>query len=86
LYAIQDGILEDNLNYDKLDEYQKTILHVLSWLPRLDAYVLERICLDKESGREAYSDSLNDLILGCLVEAKGSAFSISGAVRSIFRR
>jgi len=86
LYAIQDGILQDNLGADKINEHQKKILHVLSWLPKLDGYVLERICLENEGNREAYNESLNDLILGCLVEAKASAFSISGAVRSMFRR
>lgn len=86
LYEIQDGILQDNLEADKLDGHQVKILHVLSWLPKLDGYVLEQICLSNGDNREKYNESLNDLILGCLVETKDNAFSISGAVRSIFRR
>jgi hypothetical protein len=86
LFAIQDGILQDNLNPSRINDFQQAILHVLSWLPKLDAFVLERICLEQESDRQKYNDSLNDLILGCLVEAKGASFSITGAVRAIFRR
>lgn len=86
LFSIQDGILHDNLDPTLLDDFQKTILHVLSWLPKLDSFSLAQICLNDESQLGAFSESLNDLILGCLVEAKGNALSISGAVRAIFRR
>jgi tetratricopeptide (TPR) repeat protein len=86
LFAIQDGILHDNIDSSRINDLQRAVLHVLSWLPKLDAFVLERICLEKEEERPKYNDSLNDLILGCLVEAKGASLSISGAVRAIFRR
>jgi hypothetical protein len=41
---------------------------------------------ERSRRRERVHESLNDLILGCLVEVKGSTFSISNPVRSIFRR
>jgi hypothetical protein len=85
-FAIQDGILQDSLNASRLDSVQKKILHVLSWLPRLDAFALERICCEPSDDLEQYNARPNDLILGCLVEAKGSAFTIANPVRAIFRR
>lgn len=86
LFVIQDGILQDNLYPSQLNDFQRTILHVLSWLPKVDGFVLECICLENEKDRQEYNEALNELILGCLVEATGAALSISGAVRAIFRR
>ncbi len=86
VYQIQESILKDNLSADLLTQAQQQVLHVLSWLPKLDGKLLEAICAEEGRRGEPFADELNDLILGCLVETHGSAFSISGAVRSMFRR
>src|SRR5271166_405314 len=65
---------------------QKHILHILSWVLKLDGFVLEQIISPGPENRLSYDGSLNNLILGCLVEAKDSTFSISRAVRAVFRR
>ena len=59
---------------------------MLSWVPHLDGGLLEKVCTKPQSADRTFADELNNLILGCLVEAHGHALSISGAVRSMFRR
>jgi tetratricopeptide (TPR) repeat protein len=86
LFNIQTTILGENIEGDSLTEQQKNILSLLSWVPSLNGALLERIIALEGLTPQEFVSAIEDLILGCLVVATGSNFSISPAIRYVFRR
>ncbi|MBF5044504.1 TIR domain-containing protein [Aggregicoccus sp. 17bor-14] len=87
LFSVQDEILSENLDVEALSEVQQEVLCMLSWVPRLSGRILERVVMarHKTSGPD-FAESIDNLILGCLVLVAGSGFAISSAIREMFRR
>jgi hypothetical protein len=79
IYNIQNTILGENIDGDSLSEQQKKILSLLSWVPSLNGGLLERVMAADGLDAKEFVDSIENLILGCLIVASGSAFSISPA-------
>lgn len=87
LHTLQEDVLSESLNFASLDERQKDILSVLSWVPQLAGETLKRIFLKlHEAEPQEFAETVSSLILVCLVEVSGPNYLISGPVRSLFRR
>ncbi|UPJ50271.1 TIR domain-containing protein [Bradyrhizobium sp. 200] len=86
LFNIQNMILGENIEDGSLTEPQRKILCLLSWVPSLNGALLEKVVASEGLTAENFVDAIEDLILGCLVVATGSNFSISPAIRLVFRR
>lgn len=86
LFNIQTTILGENIEGNALTEPQKKILSLLSWVPGLNGDLLEKVLISDGLTSEEFIISIENLILGCLVVATGSSFSISPAIRFVFRR
>jgi tetratricopeptide (TPR) repeat protein len=86
LFNIQNTILGENIESDSLSEEQRKILSLLSWVPGLNGGLLERVMASDGLGSNAFVQAMENLILGCLVVASGPTFSISPAIRLLFRR
>jgi len=87
LFNIQQTILGDALQSGRLSEEEKVILDVLSWLPSLGGDLLEEIVVDDVGvSLEKFNESIERLILSCLITPSGYQFSISPAVRQLYRR
>ncbi|MBS0245610.1 MAG: TIR domain-containing protein [Proteobacteria bacterium] len=87
LYSLQDEILSENLELNSLSQVQQEILCMLSWVPQLDGHLLESAA-KKRHGIDSikFAEALDDLILGCLVLILESGYTISSAIRQMFRR
>jgi hypothetical protein len=59
---------------------------LLSWVPALNGDILQKVLASDGLGAEEFINAVENLILGCLVVASGSNFSISPAIRYLFRR
>jgi len=87
IFALQEDVLGESLNFASLDERQKDVLSVLSWVPQLAGETLKRIFLQRhKTESQAFAETVSSLILACLVEVSGPNYVISGPVRSLFRR
>lgn len=87
LFRLQEDVLGESLNFASLDERQKDILSVLSWVPQLAGETLKRIFLERHKTEPlVFAETVSSLILVCLVEVSGPNYLISGPVRSLFRR
>ncbi|WP_372781439.1 TIR domain-containing protein [Phenylobacterium sp.] len=87
LFALQEDVLSESLNFANLNEIQKDVLSVLSWVPQLGGDTLRRIILERhQTDLKAFGETVSSLILACLVEVSGANYVISGPVRSLFRR
>lgn len=87
LFTLQEDVLGESLNFASLDERQKDILSVLSWVPQLAGETLKRIFLERHKTEpQVFAETVSSLILVCLVEVSGPNYLISGPVRSLFRR
>jgi TIR domain len=87
LFSLQEDVLGESLNFASLDERQKDILSVLSWVPQLAGGTLKRIFLERHKTEpQVFAGIASSLILLCLVEVSGPNYLISGSVRSLFRR
>ncbi|ESZ06343.1 hypothetical protein X735_31480 [Mesorhizobium sp. L2C085B000] len=89
LFNVQNTILGENIEGDALSAIQRRILSILGWVPRLRADLLEEV-LNAYEVTDTTSDGLvgamENLVLGCLVIAVGNSYSISPAIRQLFRR
>lgn len=86
LFNIQNTILGENIEGDSLTVPQKKILSLLSWVPGLNGDFLQKVLLLDGLTSDEFIESIENLILGCLVVTSGSTFSISPAIRFLFRR
>jgi len=87
LFTLQEDVLSESLDFASLDERQKDVLSVLSWVPQLAGETLKRIFLKRhETEPREFAETVSSLILACLVEVSGPNYLISGPVRSLFRR
>lgn len=87
LFSLQEDVLGESLNFASLDERQKDILSVLSWVPQLAGETLKRVFLQRYNTQpQVFAETVDSLILACLVEVLGPNYLISGPVRSLFRR
>lgn len=87
VYALQEDVLGESLNFDNLTEIEKDVLSVLSWVPQLGGDTLRQIILARHQVKpEVFAETVSGLILSCLVEVSGANYLISAPVRSLFRR
>jgi tetratricopeptide (TPR) repeat protein len=86
LFNIQNTILGENIESESLSEPQKKILSLLSWVPTLNGELLQKVLASDGLQAVEFVDAIENLILGCLVVASGPNFSISPAIRFLFRR
>lgn len=86
LFNIQNTILGESIEADALTAAQKTILCLLGWVPALNGVLLEKILLASGFSVEQILDAIENLVLGCLVVATGPNYSMSPAIRYLFRR
>lgn len=87
LFTLQEEVLGESLNFASLDERQKDILSVLSWVPQLAGETLKQIFFKRHTTEpHVFAETVASLILLCLVEVNGANYQISGPVRSLFRR
>src|SRR5207302_1349724 len=79
--------LADSLTYDTLNEFEKDILSILSWVPQLNGNMLKDIVQMKgEGSNQNFADTLDRLMRGCLVLNSGENYAISEPMRGLFRR
>jgi len=86
LFGIQDEVLSENLDVQALTEIQKKALCILSWVPQLDGRLLEAAVLAQGESKGSFITAIENLILGCLIQVSENSFSISSAIREMFRR
>ncbi|MGJ4897690.1 TIR domain-containing protein [Bradyrhizobium oligotrophicum] len=87
LFNIQNTILGENIESEALSDDQRKILSLLSWVPSLNGGLLERILTsDNNISHERFFKAVDDLVLGCLITATGPLYSISPAIRFLYRR
>jgi tetratricopeptide (TPR) repeat protein len=86
IFSIQDEILGENLDISSLSPIQNEILCLLSWVPQLDAVLLEATLRKRNYKIEAFIEGLENLILGSLVIPTENNYLISPAIREMFRR
>jgi len=86
LYNIQNTILGESIESSVLTHAQMQILCVLSWVPALNGKLLENIVLADGVSSDDFMYGLENLVLGCLVNSSGPHYSMSPAIRFLFRR
>ena len=87
LFELQEDVLGESLNFANLNEMQKDVLSVLSWVPQLSGDTLRHVILDRHQVEpKRFADTVSELILVCLVEVSGANYLIASPVRSLFRR
>lgn len=87
LYSVQDEVLSDNLQVDALTDIQQEVLCMLSWVPQLHGSVLERVIKARHKIVPVhFFREIDSLLLGCLVLVSEENFTISSAIRQMFRR
>lgn len=87
LFSLQDEILSENLELTSLSTLQQEILCMLSWVPQLESHLLEKAVKARHNVTPLqFAEALDDLILGCLVLVLESDYTISSAIRAMFRR
>ncbi|MGD0104306.1 MAG: hypothetical protein ABSC06_09740 [Rhodopila sp.] len=86
LFNIQNTILGESIDGDALTDVQRKILCLLSWVPTLNGSLLESVLLSDGDSVDDVLSALENLVLGCLVVSSGSNYSISPAIRFLFRR
>ena len=80
----QKTLFSGFLSYNNLNEDQRDMLSVLSWIPHADANLLDEIFLSIPINN--YKVELLELHLSSLVEYNSGRYAISGPVRHIFRQ
>ena len=87
LFALQEDVLGESLDFANLNDVEKDVLSVLSWVPQLAGDMLKRVILERHNvGPKKFAENVSDLILGCLIEVSGANYLISSPVRALFRR
>lgn len=87
LFALQEDVLGESLNFANLSDIEKDVLSILSWVPQLSGDTLRRIILNRHQvEKESFAETVSGLILSCLIEVSGPNYLITAPVRSLFRR
>ena len=87
LFALQEEVLGDYLDFTHRTPVERDVLSVLSWVPQLAGDTLKRVVLERNGiSPEQFADSVSGLILACLVEVSAANYLISAPIRSLFRR
>ncbi len=86
LFNIQNAILGENIEGGALTDLQRKILMLLSWVPHLNAELLERILVSDGAATDQIIEAIENLMAGCLLIVSGSTYTISPAIRIMFRR
>lgn len=88
LFALQEEVLEESLNFERLSEVDKDILSILSWVPQLSGDLLKKVILSRYATLkpEEFASVVAELILACVIEVAGANYQISSPVRTLFRR
>ncbi len=87
LYIAQDQVLSKSLSFDRLDVVERDVLSILSWVPRISAFIVrDVVCELHQMSPEKFSDVVGSLALSCLMVVSGPNYAISGPIRSMFRR
>ena len=86
LFNIQNTILGESIEDDTLTDVQKKVLCLLSWVPALNGNLLEKVLVADGVSVNDMLSAIENLILGCLVTSSGPNYSMSPAIRFLFRR
>jgi tetratricopeptide (TPR) repeat protein len=87
LANIQNTILGEAIDPQALSKNEQLILCILGWVPSLGADLLERILtVAAKTNTEDFVRAIERLMLSCLITAAGHTYSISPAIRMLFRR
>lgn len=87
LYNVQNTILGENIEDGALSPIEKTILSLLSWVPKLRGDLLEEVLASgADNDTTLFIDAIERLVLGCLITATGISYSISPSIRILYRR
>lgn len=86
-YNIQDEILSESLNYDRLPTVCKYILCILSWVPSLYSDLLFDIITEYSDASDSdVVESVQFLMMSSLLAVYGPNFEITSSIRYAFRR
>jgi len=87
IFAFQEEVLGEALDFEHRSTVEKDVLSVLSWVPQLSGEVLRQIIVDRHQvSAESFGETVSGLILACLVEVSGGNYLITNPIRSLFRR
>ena len=86
LHDIQSSILRDSISYEYLEERDINILSLLSWVPKLPNQIAQKVMGELAVTKEEFGESIENLVLACLIVPTGSHLAISPAIRMLFRR
>lgn len=86
IFDIQNSILSDSISDEYLEQRDINLLSLLSWVPSLPNQIVIKVMEEIGESEEEFAESLENLILACLIIPSGSQLSISPAIRLLFRR
>lgn len=87
LYDIQEAVLAESLGFDNLSHPERDILSILSWVPKLNATMLSELITKHHNIKtEKFSNIIEYLMAGCLLQISGANYLISSPIRGMFRR
>lgn len=87
LHDIQDEILSESLSFDTLDQVERDLLSILSWVPQLNGKMLgDVVRASHDISREDLAEKIEYLLAGCLMQLTGANYLISAPIRGMFRR
>ena len=87
LFALQEDVLSESLDFASLSPVEKDVLSILSWVPQLGGDLLRTIIITRHGiGGKEFAETVYGLILACLIEVSGTLYQITAPVRSLFRR
>ncbi len=87
LFALQEDILSESLDFANLSEIEKDVLSILSWVPQLGGDMLRTVILKRHQIKsKKFANDVYELILACLIEVSGENYQITAPVRALFRR
>ncbi|CAH0144384.1 Beta-barrel assembly-enhancing protease [Agrobacterium fabrum] len=86
IFNLQTTILGEVVQPENFTPMELKILQILGWVPSLQSKLLEKIVAPSAEDGEDFINSINSLILSCLITINNQHYSISSSIRSIFRR
>ena len=87
LLNIQQTILGDVVEESALTKTEKAILDALGWVPSLGGDLLQEVVeLGAGASEKEFLDATQGLLTSCLITINGYRFSISPAIRHLYRR
>lgn len=87
VFDIQEEILSESLGFDTLKPIERDVLSILSWVPQLSSEMTSEIVrLHHNISKEEFSDTIDYLMAGCLMQISGPNYLIARPIRGMFRR